>query len=93
MVPDCTENLDPCLKVGLDVVCQDVALERREGADGVHLEKLIRTEVVPGEGEFVFEDEASGKGEEGVLVNERAARGWLAVGVDGQSLGRGEVLV
>jgi hypothetical protein len=96
MVPDCTENLYPCLKVGLDVFCEDVALEWGEDADGVHLEKLIRTEVVPGKGKFVLEDGSGGKGEEDVLVDERVARGagyWIALGVDGIFLWRGEVLV
>ena len=87
VVPHGTEDPDLCLEVWLHILCEDVALEWGDGADGVHLEELIGTEAVPGEGELVLEDGAGGEGEEGVLVDEGAAawwrRLWVAVRVDG----------
>ena len=90
MIPDGAEEPDLCLKVWLYVFREDVALEWREDADGVHLEELVRTEVVPGEGEVVLEDGLCGEGEDDVLVHEGAvawlggrAGFWFAVGIDG----------
>ena len=41
----------------------------------MHLEELIRTEVVPREGELVFKDRPGGKGYERVPVDEWAGYG------------------
>lgn len=96
VVPDGTEDSDPCLEVGLDVFCEDVALEGCDGADGVHLEELVGTEVVPGEGKVILEEGAGGKGEEGILVDEGVG-GRDGFGVDGGFCGgvkrRGQVEV
>ena len=93
MVPHGTEDPHLCLEVWLYVFCEDVALQGCDGADGVHLEELVGTEAVPGDGELVLEDGPGGKGEEGVLVDEGAAYRLGGRAGGARVDGRGEVLV